>query len=328
MARPKAIPPEAVTLRTYAELAAQADAFFADHYHGLIVIGPSGIGKSEMFRQRVDERPEQRHYIEGHTTPLATYIECYENRHKLLTMDDAESLWLVDSGKQLLRQLTDHRVLKYIQWKSTVRELERIDVPKNFTTTSKCAFLMNRFTGNDVFAAAILDRCQVFYFDPPPLERHRYIATWFCDQEVHDFVGANLPLIGPGLLTARLYNNLRDQKLAGQDWRQYFFDRCCSASLSEVVQHFENDRSFPTTTARIREFVRRGFGCPRTYKNYKAKLVAANGTIPKPAKPIPVQGVPPEQIDRDALLQAREEEALPQPQEEEEGEDTDLHLVG
>ena len=205
-------------------------------------------------------------------------------------------------------QLTQHSVHKYVQWLSTVKELERNGVPNHFSTTSKCAFLMNRFvaSSSDRFCEAILDRGHVFYFDPPVLERHKYVASWFHDQEIHDYVGANLHMVGN--LTARTYNLLEQKKRAGHDWKQYYFDRFCHDSVLLAVQQLENDDSFKSVEERVKEFIRRGVGCRRTYFNFKDELTATGQLKLKPVKPIPVQGTPPEPFDRDELLRERAEE--------------------
>ncbi len=304
MSRSSLIPPGAVILRSYADLAAEADAFFGDHYDELIIVGPPGLGKSETFRARCKKHPERCRYLEGNTKPLATYMEVYWHIHKFLILDDAEGLLASDNGKHLVRQLTQHALNKYIQWLSTAKDLERNGVPTHFTTTSKCAFLMNRFvaSSSDGFMEAILDRGHVFYFDPPVPERHKYVATWFHDQEIHDFVGAHLHMVGN--LTARTYNLLSQKKCAGHDWKKYFFDRFCDDSVLQTVQKLENDSAYKTVEERVKEFTRRELGSRRTYFNYKNELLSTGQLILKPVKPMAVKGTPPESFDRDELLRA------------------------
>ena len=328
MSRSPLIPPDAVILRSYAELASEADAFFGDHYDELLIVGSSGIGKTEMFKKWYKEHPERCQYLEGNTKPLATYMECYRHIHKLLVLDDAEGLWGSDNGKHLMRQLTQHSVHKYIQWLSTVKELERNGVPNRFTTTSKCVFLMNRFvaSNSDRFYEAILDRGHVFYFDPPVLERHKYVATWFHDQEIHDYVGANLHMVGN--LTARTYNLLEQKKRAGHKWKQYFLERFCHDSVLLAVQQLENDDSYKTVDERVKEFIRRGLGCRRTYFNFKDELSASGQLKLNPVKPIPVEGTPPAPFDRDELLRQRAEETDEDAEDDtEDGDNKELEIV-
>jgi len=312
MTRSPQIPPSAVILRSYEELAAEVHAFFGGHYDELIIVGPPGIGKSEAFRNRCKREPEKYRYLEGNTKPLATYIDCYKNRNKSLVLDDAEGLLASENGRHLIRQLTQHAARKYLQWLSTVKDLERNNVPTRFETASKCAFLMNRFAASrqDGFFEAVLDRGHVFYFDPPVLARHQYVATWFHDQEVHNFVGANLHLTHG--LSARTYNLLTQKKSAGHNWREYFFDRFCHDNVLQVVQKLENDFSFATVEERVEDFVRRGLGCRRSYFNYKDELATNGQLIVKAVEPIPVQGTSPQPFNCDTLLGApAETEATP-----------------
>ena len=169
---------------------------------------------------------------------------------------------------------------------------------------------MNRFvaSSNNCFFEAILDRGHVFYFDPPVLERHKYVAKWFHDQEIHDFVCANLHMVGN--LTARTYNLLSQKKSAGHDWKQYFFDRFCHGSVLQVVQQLENDIAYTTVEERVNEFIRRGLGCRRTYFNYKDELLATGQLILRPVEPMQVMGTPPERFDRDELLRQRAAEPV------------------
>ena len=68
-----------------------------------------------------------------------------------------------------------------------------------------------------------------------------YVATWFHDQEIHDFIGANLHMVNN--LTAGHTTCLDQKKRAGHDWRQYFFDRFCHGTVLQTVQQLENDNS-------------------------------------------------------------------------------------
>lgn len=310
MSRSPKVPPGAVIIRSYEELAAEVDAFFGDFYDELFIVGDPGVGKSEHFRHRARHTAASSHYLEGNTKPLATYIECWQHRDKLLVLDDAEGLWASDNGKHLVRQLTQHSDNKYVQWLSTSKELERSGVPHHYYTTSKCAFLMNRFVAstNDHFYHAILDRGHVFFFDPLLIERHRYVATWFHDQEIHDYVGSHLNLVSD--LTARTYNLLHQKKSAGHDWREYFHQRFCRPSGLSAVQELEHDDAFPTVEAKSQEFTRRGLGSRRTYFHHKAELAASGKLACNAVAPIKVQGTKPAQIDRKALLRRHADETV------------------
>jgi hypothetical protein len=55
-------------------------------------------------------------------------------------------------------------------------------------------------------------------FDPSALDTHRYVATWFWNQEIHDGVGSYLPYIKD--LSCRLYTDCWHEMLMGQDWKK------------------------------------------------------------------------------------------------------------
>jgi hypothetical protein len=199
-----------------------------------------------------------------------------------------------------MRALTEHQTEKVVMWLSTSRQLG--NYPTSFKTTSKSAFVMNRFVSSkDPFYAAILDRGHLLYFDPPPVEIHTYVATWFHDQEVFDFIGSHLHhVVG---LTARAYNLTAEKKAAGLDWKAFFISRYCDDSLKLwLVQKLVNDPSFATMEDRIKEFIAQDGGCRRTFFNYRDEL-ERNGqlTIVPPAR-IKCKGKAPIKVDRMALI--------------------------
>ncbi len=308
--RSPTIPPEAVILRTYDGLEEEGNAFIRDCYDLMLLVGDPGMSKSRVFARLIASHPETCHLIKGWTKPLAAYMECYWHRHKLLVFDDAEILWSTDGGKILMRGLTEHEDRKRLQWLSTAKELRESDVPTSFYTTSKVAFIMNEFVaGRDPFFRAIQDRGHMLYFAPPPLECHRYAASWFYDQQIHDFIGQHLHLVNR--LSARVYNTVAWQKKAGHDWRQYFLDRYCLDNVLLLVQQLENNPTFPTTNEKVAEFIRLHGGCRKTYFNLKAKLKDTEQLVITPCPPIRVQGKAPQKSDRLAAVEAAQLEDKP-----------------
>jgi hypothetical protein len=304
MSRSPEVPSEATVIRTYADLDAETAAFFGDKYELLIVIGRPGLGKTEAMKKYLALTPGIGHLISGKASALEAYKECHTYVHRLLIFNDAEVLWNNDNGKTLMRALTEHVHEKTLQWLTSSKLLGTC--PPRFTTTSRSAFVMNRFVSSgDPFYAAILDRGQLLYFDPVPLEIHTYVAEWFHDQEVHDFVGQHLHHVVN--LSARAYNLTAEKKAAGRDWKRFFKDRYCNASSEMwLVQKLVNDQSFATQADRIKEFIAQTGKCKKTYYNYRDKL-AWNGQLRFTAAPvIQCQGEPPKKFDRLGLIKQHE----------------------
>lgn len=300
MSRSPEVPQEATVIHTYADLDAEAAAFFSDHYDLMIVIGRPGLGKTEAMKKYLALTPGIGHLITGKATPLGAYKECYDYRHRLLIFDDAEILWASDNGKTLMRALTQQQREKKLQWLTSSKQLD--NYPTSFKTTSRSAFVMNRFVSSeDPFYAAILDRGQLLYFDPTPFDIHTYVAEWFHDQEVFDFIAQHLHrVIG---LSARAYNLTAQRKAAGRDWKRFFKGRYCDeSSRLWLVQKLVNDPTFKTVDDRIQAFIAQEGGCKKTYYNYKAEL-EKNGQLRLGSVPVnQCKGQPPEKFNRMELI--------------------------
>ena len=99
------IPREAIrnTLRSYSELHRKFDLFLSGQTEsGLLIIARSGIGKSFYVKEHANH--DITHIMEGNLRPLKTYMELYEHRHKLLVIDDGETLWSEKPGRHIMRQ--------------------------------------------------------------------------------------------------------------------------------------------------------------------------------------------------------------------------------
>ncbi len=304
------VPSEASIIRTYADLDAEVAAFFKGHYKLLLLIGRPGLGKTEAMKKYLAQKPGLGHLISGKAAPLACYKDCYDFIHRLLIFNDSEVLWKSDNGKTLMRSLTEHQQEKTLQWLSTTKQLGHC--PTSFTSHSNAAFVMNRFVGSgDPFYAAILDRGQVLYFDPPPHDIHGYVAAWFHDQEVFDYIGQHLHHVLN--LSARAYNLTAEKKEAQRDWKRFFKDRYCSpGSKLWLVQKLENEPKYKEVEDRVNEFIRQGGKCRKTYFNYKKKLNQNGQLRIAPPPHIGCKGKKPAQLDRMALIaQAEAAKALP-----------------
>ena len=160
----------------------------------LMLLSRPGLGKDEMFLKYIKLYPGLATYplLCGLSRPMATYKLCYDNQHRLLIISDGEGLWASDNGKELVRQLSEQKHEKRVGWPTTSKQLE--GYPQHFVTTSRVAFILNRWIDNpaDPFYDKILDRSNVYHFDPPPAEIHFYVSEWFFDQEVFDFIADHL----------------------------------------------------------------------------------------------------------------------------------------
>lgn len=312
--RSKTIPPDAEVLRTYDELRDFRDAFFDERFYFLIVVGRHGLGKSWDFEDRCQPRVDRdgteisiAYFAKGNVTPVEAYRLAYQHRNKLLVVDDGERLWADSSGRYLLRDLTECKPWKTVNWRTQNKELEREGIPKSFRTCSRVCLIMNRFAFGDTHEYdAIIDRAQFVYFDPTPLEIHKNTALWFWDQEIYDFIGDHLNLIAPDKLSSRTYVKAHERKPKG-DWKEFIARRYFTDSGEEWVMALEGSLNFVSVDDRVAEFTRRTGHGRSTYFNLK-KAMKANGRLNLLAAPrFALTGRPPEMPDLAAEAKAAAE---------------------
>jgi len=248
------VPVEAArnTLRTYEELHGKFDAFLQGRTESnMLFVARWGVGKSWYVKSKADRRIT--HLMEGNLRPLKTYMQLYEHRNKLVVLDDGETLWQDKPGRIIMRELTDTSFPKTISWTSTVKPLEQNGIPIAFETNSRACIICNTFKfGRSDETAAIIDRCQCYYFDPTNEEVARYVADWFWDQTVLDYACRHLHAIDD--LTARMFVKAAERRAQGdENWRQEFTPL---SGPSLIVQQIFNNEEI-TGDSRVRAFTER-----------------------------------------------------------------------
>ena len=274
MAASTKMPPHALRLSTYAELEAYVRAFAAGHLHLLLLFGPPGVGKSRCLRHALDSRAG---WLSGQATPLGIYLQAYEHRNQPLVLDDVDGLYADRSGVRLLKALCQSEPVKTLGWHTATPILELRDVPQQFTTTSQVALIGNDWKTLNADVAALEDRGHMLVFEPTALEVHRQAASWFWDQQIFDFVAAQLHSMAQHSL--RTYRQAHELKQAGLDWRRTVLNRCLTGPAL-LVARLKADRTFTSEAARVRAFVAAGGGCRATYFHHARKL-RPPGHVPK-----------------------------------------------
>jgi hypothetical protein len=271
MPRSKSLPPHALHLPTYAELQQYVAAFAQGHLNLLLIVGPPGVGKSQCVRQALTGPVG---WIGGQASPLGIYIQAYLHRDQSLVLDDVDGLYADRDGVRLLKALTQSEPRKPLAWHTRTPILDRDDIPRQFTTTSRVALIGNDWKTLNADVAALEDRGHLLVFEPTPLEVHRQAAGWFWDQEIFDLVAANLHLFERHSL--RTYLQAWELKQASLDWRQAVLGRCL-AGVALVVAKIKASPAYASESERVRAFVASGAGCRATYFNHVRKLQAMTG---------------------------------------------------
>jgi hypothetical protein len=191
MPQSKSLPDFALRIHTYAELQQYARAFGEGHLNLLILCGPPGVGKSRSVRQAIGCNVC---WIDGNASAFGIYQEAYLHRNQPIVLDDVDGLYRDRNGIRLLKTLCQTEPIKSVNWHTESGSLEKRNIPRQFTTTSRVAFIANQWHSSNADISALEDRGHFLVFEPTALEVHSQAATWFWDQQIFDFVGKSLHL--------------------------------------------------------------------------------------------------------------------------------------
>jgi len=282
-------------LTRHAELDLYAVQFAAGHYRRPWIYGRPGVGKTETVKAAMAGRP-QLYIKSGAVKPLALYKDCFEHIDEpvILDLDNVEALLKTDDGSALLLGLGETTLEKTLHWHSTTPRLGK--VPTSFATRSPLCVVANHPPRD----AALRSRARpLLFFNPTDEEVHRYVASWFHDQPIHDFVGRHLQNLGP--IDCRMYLEACDDLQAGRDWANILL-RGYALNLAEaLVQSLEHDANYQTTKAKEQRFrhlmAGKGGGSRTTYNELRKKLADAGKLEPATIGSIRVKGKPPPRVD-------------------------------
>jgi hypothetical protein len=282
MRRNSLVARKAILVTTYVEFREFARAF-ADGSLGLIVvIGPPGVGKSEIIGRAMREKGGKWGSIKGKLAPLGFYGSIHRHRLDPLVFDDVDGLVKSPDNVTLLKALCETRSPKRIAWTSEHAAFRGdVALPRSFDAIGNVAIITNEWSTVGQNIGALEDRGTVINFAPPALEVHQEVARggWFDDPEVFGFVGEHLHLISQPSI--RVYLVAKEQKSAGLNWRDLFL-RALGSSLdgrTVLVARLLADPKYESEAARVDEFVRLSGRSRETYYRRKRKLVDLRASL-------------------------------------------------
>jgi hypothetical protein len=278
------LPEEHIRVEPYASLHQWLREFAQGNYPFLWVYGRPGLGKSQGIRAAV----KKGLYVQGgKVSPLEFYRLCYKHRGEPIILDDGERLMNDDNkdGLRLVTTLTETDRIKTLHWKTVSQN--RGEVPDEFRTSSPVCVISNQFTVD----SALLSRAWLLHFDPNNSEIHRNAATWFWDQEIHDWIGQHHQRMKP--LEARWYVKAAQAKEAGRHWQTLLLNLYSLDATDCVVQDLETSVAHPTKKDKLRAFTERTGNKRTNYEDRRQRLRDAGQLVLAPVLPIKVQGTRP-----------------------------------
>jgi hypothetical protein len=262
------IPPRAFPLTTYAELDRVAASFALGRFAFLILLGKPGLGESRAVARAIGPGAL---WARGNTSAAGLYRALWEHRDLPVVIDDLDAIDQDPRSIRLLKGLCETEAKKTVVWETEAAFLASEGIPRSFTTTSRVCIVTNEWRGRTPNALAVEDRGTMMAFTPPPLEAHLYTAAWFWDQEIHDWIGANLALAGDHL-SLRQYLRAWELKTAEMNWREMLLREWGVDATTIAVARIAADPAYQREDDRVRAFVARGHGSRSTYYERKKKL--------------------------------------------------------
>jgi len=242
---------------TFEILGEMTDAVASNIVKGLVVSGPSGIGKSHTVETRLHRALAMKQAIQGRNfyecihgdmSGICLYEKLWEFRHdgQVLVFDDCDSVLYDEDSLNVLKAALDSRKTRTIHWGSQNRNLVKNDIPNSFEYRGGIIFITNlkfdqvRSHRIQNHLAAIMSRCH--YMDlginttrekllhiRNVVERHNLLGSYGFNvleqQEILDFVTHNVNRLHE--LSLRTVTKVADLRAAMPTKWQRFAEKNC-----------------------------------------------------------------------------------------------------
>lgn len=200
--------------RDHSSLIEDAKLFGQGMFSFQFVIGPGGTGKSNIYRQA-----DGVNYRETDVTAEGAYEFGYNHVDEPICLSDVREDKL-RALTEFLKGFTNTPKPVTVAMLKSAAYLRGRDLPESYETSSPVSLLLNKLPKLDENMIALMTRARVIFFYPTAESCHEYVrAFWLPEhQDIHDAVGQKLrrfPSIG-----MRKYEQLRQAKEAGLDWRK------------------------------------------------------------------------------------------------------------
>jgi energy-coupling factor transporter ATP-binding protein EcfA2 len=274
------LPSEAISIKTYKELALYVDKLATGELGLVLLLGRPGTGKSESVKHALGffskancvdglrNRPAL--YVEGHMQPFGLYRQLWEHRNLPVVLDDLDKLYANADCVRLLKPLCNTGESKRVSWLTNVT-MNSDDLPPAFTTTSNVILIANEWKTVNSNVRALEDRAIILHFDPSNAEVHQRVGQWFQDREVYLFIERILPCIRS--VSMRHYCKASQLRRAGLlDWQDSLLQMVIPNRNSACVARLQIEPKLRSERERVEHFIKATGNSRATYFRAKARL--------------------------------------------------------
>jgi excisionase family DNA binding protein len=211
------VPDRFDVITTYSELLEYTKAFSEGNIPFLLLVGSPGSGKTMQLKECLGSRRHK--WIDNHASMLGLYCAVYQAAHSQVVLDDINHFFGNPMACSLIKALTQTMALRSVSWESTTQVLDRLHVPRQYTTSSPLCIIANQWDRTNVDMAAVQDRSLPVAFCPSAETIHERVhdLNW-CDREVWEFIGKHLHKIAQPSM--REYANGMTYRKSRMKWQE------------------------------------------------------------------------------------------------------------
>jgi len=239
-----------------------------EHVRGLLLYGPCGLGKSYLVKKALIEEKINFEIIKGHITSLQLYKFLYENRNKIILLDDLNILDNEINFNMLKACLSDDERLVQYHTSSS-----KLDIPNKFYFEGRLIILQNLNPKSNPSMKAVESRILSYNlefdyqtkikiifelakqnYDGLSLEQRMNIAEWIKENTSEATENLNLRLL---FLCFEFY------KFDSEKWKELAKANFKTNRHIELIVMGMSESEWCEETGKSR----------RTYYNYKSKVM-------------------------------------------------------
>ena len=162
-------PSHSIRINNYKEYREDIKRFAEGKYNSLIVLGNTGLGKTEAIKEAVKNHLI---YEGGEPSAFQFYCDLYKHRDDFVILDDVSPKFFKDhKTNSYLKILTNTVRIKTMGWPTSTLG-PYTDPPNRFETQSRVVILANEWQSLNEHIRAIEGRSFSFRFEPDATEVH------------------------------------------------------------------------------------------------------------------------------------------------------------